>query len=151
MKLINPEIVVISTNPEFQVPKTHIVYSDLSPDESKILLSVNADAILVSLCNLLSTEKGERLNLPEYGVNLPDYVFELMDESAKTELLVRIFTEVTAWEPRVLLDIANSYVEEFPDDYVYKVHLTFIIKGLANIVLKYSGILTRTKSLFRSD
>lgn len=148
MKIVQPELVLVSVNPDYSVPSNAIVYADLSPDETQIILTVNADAILISLHNLFSTEKGERLNLPEYGLDLDDQLFELMDEATRDQILTEVYTEVIAWEPRVEMIYSMCRIEEDPDDHWYKVTLVFRLAGLENTLLKYRGILVKSRAIF---
>ena len=146
----SPKMVVVSRNPLFYLSSSNIIYSDISPDPTKLSMVVNADAILVSITNLLTTCKGERLNLPEYGADLPDFLFELMTEDTEWELKMRIFNEITAWEPRVRMDMAQSYTVRNEDNHCYNMHLVFHLVGMEGLLLEYSGILTRTKSILGS-
>lgn len=150
MHMVNPRLVIISEHPAFSIPYTSMIYSDISPDVRNVLLAVNADAILVSVTNLLTTQKGERLNLPEYGADLPDFLFDNMDNETKRNILLRIYNEVIAWEPRVRMLFGRCSIEEDTDNNWYGVKLVFSLVGLENVLVEYSGILTRTKSIVSS-
>lgn len=147
MRIVQPELILVSKNPSYKVPYNSIVYSDLTPDESAVLLAVNADAILVSIRNLLSTEKGERLNLPQYGVNLSDALFDLMDDSTKDRVLTEVYNAVIAWEPRVMMLYGLCEINEDLLNHIYRVHLVFELVGLNQINIQYDGILTRSTSI----
>lgn len=147
MILEQPKLVVISTKPEYSLDPKYIKYADVAPDCSFENLTINIDAIGVSLYNLLTTKFGERLNLPDYGVNLDDILFELMDEDAERKILREIYEAVTAWEPRVRLSYGKSSVKGNPDAYTYEISLVFELVGLDNLLIKYSGTLSRFKNV----
>jgi phage baseplate assembly protein W len=87
------------------------------------------DAIIQSVRNLISTRQGERPFRPEYGINIVDYLFELMDESAGLTLLADVFSAVNEFEPRVEIDRQLSEVIPDPDTYTFTVSIFFRVKG----------------------
>lgn len=143
---ISGTLTVVSIAPKFSVSSVYIKYADIAPDVTKDLLAINVDAIGVSLVNLLTTEKGERLNLPEYGVNVSDYLFEIIDDITSQKLLLEVYTAVSIWETRAELDLAKSYVIGRPDSHAYEFYYVFNLVGLTDITIEYSGILSRFKS-----
>lgn len=64
------------------------------------------DLIYSSLYNILSTRKGERVNLPEFGTRLHTLLFEPLDGITR-KLAENIVTEdIQRWETRIeLLDV----------------------------------------------
>lgn len=64
------------------------------------------DLIYSSLYNILSTRKGERVNLPEFGTRLHTLLFEPLDAITR-KLAENIVTEdIQRWETRIeLLDV----------------------------------------------
>lgn len=147
MILEQPKLVVISTRPGYELNPVYIKYADISPDCSNEILTVNIDSIGISLYNLLTTKLGERLNLPDYGVNLDDMLFELMDDESERKILNEIYEAVTAWEPRLRLDLGKSSVTGHPDSHSYILDLYFQVIGLDALLIKYSGTLSRFKNV----
>lgn len=103
-------------------------------------LITNKDAIFYSLYNLLTTVKGERLNLVTYGVDLPTYLFEQIDSKTSNELRFAIVDAVKMWEPRVTVNTQQTTVEPLPDDNSYNLHLVFDLVGLNESALIISGL-----------
>lgn len=103
-------------------------------------LITNKDAIFYSVHNLLTTVIGERLNLVTYGVNIPDQLFELIDDITSDEIRFAFIDAVEKWEPRVKLDPFNSTVEPNPDDNSYKIKLIFNLVGLDKSSFMISGL-----------
>lgn len=127
---------------------TKIIYSDISPIISKEpRLAINIDAIMVSLNNLLTTEKGERLNLPQYGLSMDDYLWEIVDEDTAWALKNKLFYEITYWEPRVVMDIQKSIVTPLPEDKAFDVTLVFTVKNIPDSEFKLSGIISNLLTL----
>lgn len=50
---------------------------------------------------LVSTEPGERVMLPEYGIDTFGKVFAADDEIVDTELINAVTSQMAAWEPNV--------------------------------------------------
>ena len=68
------------------------------------------DAIRV----ILTTDRGERLRLPEFGAGLTRTLFEPNTVATHSQLQQRILRALAAWEPRVAIDSVD--VEPDPDD-----------------------------------
>ena len=127
---------------------TKIMYSDISPIISKEpRLAINIDAIMVSLNNLLTTEKGERLNLPQYGLSMDDYLWEIVDEDTAWALKNKLFYEITYWEPRVEMNIQKSTVIPLPEEKAFDVTLVFTVKNIPDSEFKLSGIIANLLTL----
>mgnify|MGYP000167078060 CR=1 FL=1 len=127
---------------------TKIIYSDISPIISKEpRLAINIDAIMVSLNNLLTTEKGERLNLPQYGLSMDDYLWEIVDEDTAWALKNKLFYEITYWEPRVEMNIQKSTVIPLPEEKAFDVTLVFTVKNIPDSEFKLSGIIANLLTL----
>jgi phage baseplate assembly protein W len=109
---------------------TTYIYSDVNPEviDNKPPLIVDSKAIQRSIHNILSTTPGERLFLPDFGVNIPDYLFELMDDITSFQLEDLITSGILRWEPRINL----QSVSVFPDvvNSAYYLSVIYSIKGL---------------------
>lgn len=122
---------------------TKIIYSDISPIISKEpRLAVNIDAIIISLNNLLTTEKGERLNLPQYGLSLDDHIWDIVDDDTAWAIKNSLFYEITYWEPRVVMDIQKSTVTPLPEDKSFDITLVLSVKSVPDSEFKLSGIIS---------
>lgn len=113
-------------------------YGEVTPGVPPLI--VNRDAIYYSLHNLITTVKGERLNLVTYGVDLPSNLFEIIDDETSDSLRFALIRAVETWEPRVTMDPFNSVVEPNPDDNSYKIRLVFDLVGLDQSALVISGL-----------
>lgn len=70
-----------------------------------------------NLIDLLTTKKGDRVMLPQYGTNIHLAVFEPLDEFLKRDIQNEILTAIATYEPRV--NVLNLIVQETEtsDDY----------------------------------
>ena len=102
---------------------------------------------MVSLNNLLTTEKGERLNLPQYGLSMDDYLWEIVDEDTAWALKNKLFYEITYWEPRVEMNIQKSTVIPLPEEKAFDVTLVFTVKNIPDSEFKLSGIIANLLTL----
>ena len=64
-------------------------------------MSSNEEDIKESIYIILMTQKGERLLLPNFGSNVNDYVFEVMDETNLTLMSNNIKTSIEMYEKRI--------------------------------------------------
>jgi phage baseplate assembly protein W len=74
---------------------------------------------------LLTTAKGERIMLPEYGTNIRMILFEFASAGVESMVQQEIVDALTKWEPRVLLQFLSV---EKTGDREYTVQATFISK-----------------------
>lgn len=118
------------------------IYSDLNYDtveRGTPPLIVNKDAIFYSLHNLLTTNIGERLNLVTYGVNVPDQLFEQIDNETADKIRLAFINAVNQWEPRVRIDLFQSTVKPNEDENSYDVKLVFNLVGINEASIMIAG------------
>lgn len=82
------------------------------------------DQIHDNLNNLILTNHGERLGLPDFGANLAELTFELQEEDVQTEAMNRVSTAVRKFMPYVNLETFSPFIENFDNKEVAKVGLT---------------------------
>lgn len=90
------------------------------------------DDIIESLYILLSTKKGERIMLPEFGCNLNALLFENIDGNTLNNASKLIEDAILYFEPRITLD--NIDLE--PDE----------LNGIINIKVIFTVRKTNTRS-----
>lgn len=77
------------------------------------MLEHEAD-IVSSLHILLSTSRGERVMVPQYGCNLDELVFENLDTRMRTLMADKIESAILYHEPRI--DLERVHVDDDPTD-----------------------------------
>ena len=94
------------------VPTVPLIYGPILPKDSGYPNSqqwsfdtgTDLEVIVSSLKGLLTTHKGERVMLPEYGTNLRGILFEFQSPGIVVMCQQEIVDALTKWEPRVTLD-----------------------------------------------
>jgi len=110
-------------------------YSDVNQfyngkDENNEIL-YNIDDIYQSIQNILTTPKGTRAFLPEFGCNIEDYLFDLHIDETREAILTEIFDALAKWEPRIKMIYNLSNVTPIDlDEHIFKVEVVFEILGL---------------------
>ena len=74
------------------------------PESNAVEMTSDELDIQLSLQVLLSTRKGERIMLPDYGCNLDEMVFEPMTTTFKTYISDMIKTAILFYEARIDLN-----------------------------------------------
>jgi len=119
------------------------LYSDLNQYnpiyKSKL---VDIPAVYQSIHNILVTRKGERLFNPEFGTDLEETLFELMDNITAEKLFVRLTESIERWEPRVIIQYSESSVIPDYDTNTYYLNLVFTVKGYGLTKYQYEGEFT---------
>jgi len=94
---------------------TPIVYGPILPKDEgypnaeqwSFNSSTDLDILASSVKMLLTTNKGERVMLPDYGTNLRAILFEFEATGIENMVQHEIATALTAWEPRVALQFLS--------------------------------------------
>lgn len=89
-------------------------------------------SVIQSLTNLLSTKRGEVPFIPDFGINIDDRLFDLMDAGTKLEILTDVFDAVDRFEPRVDLRKGKSSVIFDESSNSVSVDLFFNIIGFSD-------------------
>lgn len=106
------------------------IFSDLNSITAAVKpLLTDEAAVYQSIYNIFNTRPGERLFLPEFGLDLDEELFSLMDDVSALTLLTKIIQAVERWEGRVRIDPSRSQVTPEPDTNTYSMYLVFSIKG----------------------
>jgi len=113
------------------------IYADLQFCFKKISsgdLAIKYDeaAVNQSLKSLFNTRRGERIFRPDYGTNIPNLLFEPMDEVTAGRILSEINTAIDTWESsRIELTDLNINIDA--DKSMYTVDGTYKIKNTVDI------------------
>lgn len=120
------------------------IYSDLNsytPTKKPILKDV--ESIYQSIYNILGTRKGEILFRPEFGLNLSDFLFDLMDESSSLELLRDLTETIESADPRVTIDPIGTTITPDYENHKFSIELMFDIEGYDDQTFELTGEITQ--------
>lgn len=108
-----------------------ILFSDIRQKETyNVPKLYNIRAIHQSIMNIIITNPGERLFLPEFGVGLKRYLFSFPNDNTEQQLMDRITNQIFRWETRVKLIQNQSSVVFNDNEKAYYINLTFNIPAL---------------------
>lgn len=98
---------------------------DRVPDSTAIIAS--------SLYNLFNCIPGERSRTfqPEYGSRWRQFIHEPITDQTAAKMEIFMVDSIRQWEPRITLDLSNTYIE--PDTNIpgYRVRIAFSMPGLS--------------------
>ena len=83
------------------------VYSDLdfafrmNPVTNDVSLKKDVEAVKQSVINILSTNRGERPFMPDFGANIQGFLFENVDSVTSALIEEQIRSALANYEPRV--------------------------------------------------
>lgn len=106
-----------------------MLYSDVNPYHPWKGNLQDYDAVRESLLNILTTKPRERLNNPEFAVDLEELLFEPIDDITALAIYQRIEIAINRWDNRIIVDGGKSNIIPRPDDNRYDVLLVVKIKG----------------------
>lgn len=118
------------------------IYTDLNtynPQKQPILVDIAA--LYQAIDNLVHTNKGERLFRPDYGLNIDETLFELIDNVTDAQILRDVINTIRTNEPRVEVDTRHCEIVKDPDNNTYKIYITFSLKEFRNQIFKFETTL----------
>ena len=119
-----------------------IFYSDVNQQDPLTQDKIfDLEDLYQSIHNILNTEKGERLFLPEFGTNIQQYLFELLTTATEQMMLFEIMDAVERWEPRVDVISSLSTLRAIDNHEVF-LELAFKIKGKVSDTYMYQSRIT---------
>ena len=122
-----------------------IFYSDLNQqDNLRDIKIYDLEAIYQSIDNIINTEKGQRLFLPEFGVDLWQYLFEPMTDVIVFQVYLEIYNALEKWEPRIKLLSDSGFVPNY-DTHTIDLSIVFEIRGRTDTKYVYQTDLTFTQ------
>lgn len=117
------------------------IWSDLNENfvtdaQGDIKKSLNIEAVLTSIDNILRTNKGERVMLPEFASDLHSLLFENLNDALAQMLSDSIKTAIETWDNRV--KVLNIKMEPNADYNYVKIVIELNILGYVSPVI-YTG------------
>lgn len=116
---------------ELSIRAREKTYTDLdfafkrNPVTDAISIKRDIEAVKQSIVNILSTNRGERPFLPDFGANLRGYLFENFDGVTASLVEEQIRVAIANYEPRVrILDIN---IDAVPDRNAMRIFMEFEI------------------------
>ena len=121
-------------------------YSDVNQQDPLVQRKIyDLEDIYQSIHNILNTRKGERLFIPDFGVDLEKFLFEPMTFENEILAFNEIKTALERYEPRIKIDNANSGVVGDPTDHSLFVYIVFYIKGKISDKYVYQSRITKNQ------
>ncbi len=114
-------------NEDVRLPPVGIKTPVSLADDGKSFLKMHTnfpDQIHDNLRNIVLTNHGERLGLPDFGANLAELTFEMQDEDVQGEAMNRVSKTVRKYMPYVELETFSPFIENFQNKEVAKIGLT---------------------------
>ena len=93
--------------------------------------NLDHDAIKNSIRNIVTTSKGARRMLPEFGASIERLLFEPIDKQTAKKIGKIFLDEIYRWENRIILD--NIDVAANIDKMQYNIMISYHIKGLGQL------------------
>lgn len=97
-----------------------------------IKLDYDLAAILNSLNNLFNTIPGQRFLLPEYGLNLVQYLFGPVSKKYGDIIGNNILDSIKRWEPRV--NVTKVLINALPEQNEYDIALALYVPAFKQYV-----------------
>ena len=132
------------TNP-LPVPVVPVIWSDLDPaitadSNGNLELDINVAAVIGSIQNIIQTNPGERMFLPQFALGMRNLLFEPANTNLLTKYADNIKKSVEAWDPRVI--VAGVDFNTDPDNNAVSLTVRFNISGYTQTFSTTSPVVT---------
>ena len=114
------------------------------------LTFLSIDAAITNLKNLLLTRKGERVNHPQFGTNLQDYLFEPNYQVLRDAVGTEIRDAVEVWLPYIVIKKLDVRIPETGEgNLVDRFHGIFVSLtiGLVNNTIDEEEVVVNIRDL----
>jgi phage baseplate assembly protein W len=117
-------------------------YSDINQQDPLVQDKIyDLEDIYQSIHNILNTSKGERLFLPDFGVDLDQYLFEPGTPFVQLQIYEEIAGALRKYEPRIDLVYGKTSFEEI-GPHIFDAQIAFTIKGMEYETYMYQSRIT---------
>jgi len=136
-------------NTELSVRAREKVYSDvdfafrMNPVTSDVAVKRDVEAVKQSVINILSTSRGERPFMPDFGGNIRAYLFETVDAATVSLIEEEIQSALTNYEPRVR--VLSVDVDDLSDQNAINIKLEIEILSPTNTVETVEFVVERLR------
>lgn len=96
-----------------------------------ILEMSDEDAVKNSLDNIFMTMRGSRRMLPNFAINIYNYLFEPLDDITALEIGNEIFNSIGIWDSRI--EILDLLIKPDYDKNAYTISLKYKIKNFVDV------------------
>ncbi len=91
-------------------------------------LSQREDKIRESIMIILGTAKGERVMLPDFGCDIHEYVFSVINTATMTSIESEVKDALLLWEPRIKV-LNVECLTERTDDGVLSISIDYKVRS----------------------
>lgn len=107
-------------------------------NDGDILEMIDENAVKNSLDNIFQTIRGDRRMLPNFAINIYNYLFEPLDEITALEIGNEIFGSISIWDTRI--EILDLLIKPDYDLNAYTISIKYKIKNFIDIQ-EYTNII----------
>ena len=128
---------------------TSLSFKDLNitfkkhPVTNDVVVSKDASAVKQAIANILMTNKGERLMMPDYGGDIRKYLFEPLDYGTSYLIKGNIESTISKFEPRI--SVLRISCKPNYNDNCFDVEMTYRIQGTDDPPVAVDFFLSRTR------
>lgn len=80
---------------------------------------------------ILTTRKGERVMRPEFGCNLHEHLFDVIDYTLLKQLELKVKNALVQWEPRITDVVVTASVNESEPSLI-EIHIAYLVRSTNN-------------------
>lgn len=138
-----------TTTPQLSARAREKIYSDvdfglrMNPVTNDVAVKKDAEAVKQSVINILSTNRGERPFMPNFGSNIRGYLFENVDAVTISLIEEEIRSTLANYEPRV--KVLSVDVDDLIDQNAINVRLEIEILSPSSLVTTVEFVVERLR------
>lgn len=105
-----------------------IAYPVKTGDRGLFKSATDERLIYGNIIQILTTRRGERVMLPEFGSRIYEFIHEPLDHVTCALIRRELIDAIARWEPRIILDKKNTNITPYPQEYRVKAELRYFLK-----------------------
>lgn len=97
----------------------------------RVKMSEYEEDIREAIQIILTTRKGERVMRPEFGCNLHDHLFDVIDYTLLKQLELKVKNALVQWEPRIT-DVVVTATVNPSEQSLIEIHIAYLVRSTNN-------------------
>ena len=105
-----------------------IAYPVRTGDKGLFKSETDERLIYGDIIQILTTRRGERVMLPEFGSRIMEFIHEPLDHITCALIRYELIDAIARWEKRVILDRKRTNITPYPEEFRVKAELRYFMK-----------------------
>lgn len=103
----------------------------VDPQTGRVLMSAYEEDVREAIHIILSTRKGERVMRPDFGCDLHEHLFDVVDYTLLKQLELKVKNALTQWEPRITDVEVEARLSQSQESLI-EIYIAYLVRSTNN-------------------